>query len=203
MDWGVSSAVWEWPGACIPSSPTVRPYPPSGPGRSGGTRVYPPLCGKGSTLCILVLRRGVPNPHAAQTGPEGLGCTRRCVGVGGPCVSSFSHGTSLSPKRPRRDRRDSGASAAVWEGLDLVYPRSPTRRRIIQTAQARPEGLGCIHGSVGLCGPCVSLFPHGATPSSKRPTQDRRERGASSAVWEWLGACIPSFPTGSPYPQSG
>ena len=46
--------------------------------------MYPPLCGSGWTLCILVLPRGVAIPQAAQAGPEGLGCIRRCVGVAGP-----------------------------------------------------------------------------------------------------------------------
>ena len=35
--------------------------------------------------------------------------------------TSFSHGASLSPKRPRQDQGDSGVSAAVWEWLDLVH----------------------------------------------------------------------------------
>ena len=49
-------------------------------------------------------------------------------GVDGPYVSSYSHGASLSPKRPRQDRRDSGVSAAVWEWMGLVSPRTPTGR---------------------------------------------------------------------------
>ena len=42
-------------------------------------------------------------------------------GNGWRCVSSFSHGASLSPKRPRQDRRDSGVSAAMWEWLGPVH----------------------------------------------------------------------------------
>ena len=83
---GASAVVWEWPGPCLPRSPTGRPYPPSGPGSTGGTRVYPPLCGSGWTLCMLVLPRGVPIPQAAQARLEGPGCIRRCVGVVGPCA---------------------------------------------------------------------------------------------------------------------
>ena len=46
-DSGVFAAVWEWVDHVYPLSPTGRPYPPNGPGRAGGTRVYPPLCGSG------------------------------------------------------------------------------------------------------------------------------------------------------------
>ena len=147
-DSGVSATVWEWLDLVYARSPTGRPYPPSGPsrtggtqvypplcgsgytlcilrsptghpyrtsglGRTGGTRVYPPLCGSGWTLCMLVLPRGVPIPQAAQAGPEGLRCIRRCMGVVALCTSSFSHGASLSPKRPRQDRGHSGVSAAA------------------------------------------------------------------------------------------
>ena len=51
----------------------------------------------------------------------------------------FSHGASLSPKRPRHDQRDSGVSAALWEWLNLLYtclsngaclsPKRPRRDR--------------------------------------------------------------------------
>ena len=101
----------------------------------------------------------------------------------------FSDGASLFPKWPGQHQRDSGVFAAVWEWVDHVYPRSRTSVRNAQTAGGT---------RVYVCGPCVSSIPHGATLSSKRPTQDRRERAVSSAVWVWLGACIPCFPTGRP-----
>ena len=55
--------------------------------------------------------------------------------------TSFFHGASLSTKRPRQDRRNSGASAAVWEWLDLVYPRSPTGHPY------PPSGRGSTRGT--------------------------------------------------------
>ena len=98
--------------------------------------MYPPLSGSAWTLCILVLPRCVPIPQAAQARPVGLGCIRRCVGVAQPCVSSFSHGASLPPKRPSQVRRDSGVSAAVWKWLGpmhtslshgaSLFPKRPT-----------------------------------------------------------------------------
>ena len=39
---------------------------------------------------------GRPYPSAAQVGPEGLGCNRRCVGEGPLCVPPNPHGASLS-----------------------------------------------------------------------------------------------------------
>ena len=167
-DSGVTTAMWDCLDLVYPRYPTGRPYPASGPGRTGGTRVYPPLSRICWTLCFLVLPRGVPIPQAAQAGPEGLGCIRLCVGASGPCGSSLCHGASLSPKRPRQDRRNSIVSAAVWEWLDLVDPRSPTRRPY------PPSGPGTIRGTrpyPPLCGsacPCVSSFSCGASLSPKR-----------------------------------
>ena len=56
-----------------PRSPTGRPYPPSGPGTTSGTRVYPPLCGSGYTLCILRYPTGRPY---RPSGPRKSGGTR-------------------------------------------------------------------------------------------------------------------------------
>ena len=237
-DLGVPAAAWEWLGPCIGCSRTGRPYPPSGPGGTGETRVYPPMCGIGRTLCILVLQRGVPIPQpaqagvevlecicryvdmagpcvssfshggvpipqAAEAGLEGLGCIRCCVGVARPCVSSFTHGASLSLKRLRQHRRDSGVSAAVWEWVDFVYPRSPKRRPYPHSGQGGTGGHRCICRCVGVIGPCVSLFSHGASLFPKRPRQDRRDSRVSAAVWEWLGPVHTCSPTGGPYPPSG
>ena len=46
--------------------------------------MHPPLCGRGWTLCLLVLPRAIPIPQAAEAAPEGLWCIRRCLGVAGP-----------------------------------------------------------------------------------------------------------------------
>ena len=61
-------------------------------------------------------------PHAAQAGPEGLGCIRRCVGVAESCAyPGLPRGAY--PKPPGQNYRDSGVSAAVWEGLDARHIR--------------------------------------------------------------------------------
>ena len=45
---------------------------------------------------------GHPYPSPAQAGPEGLGCIRRCVGVGGVVSPPNPHGASLSLPGPGR-----------------------------------------------------------------------------------------------------
>ena len=64
-DLGVSAAVWGEKGTTsIPDPPKGRPYPPDGPGRTGGTRVYPPQGGEEleGQQC-LTTPRGVPIPQ--------------------------------------------------------------------------------------------------------------------------------------------
>ena len=43
-----------------------------------------------------------PYPSAAQAGPEGLGCNRRCVGDGPLRVPTTAHGVPLSLRGPSR-----------------------------------------------------------------------------------------------------
>ena len=199
----VSAALWIWLDLVYPRSPTGRPYPARGPGRTGGTRVTPPLCGNGWTLCILVLPRGVPIPQGAQAGPEGLECILRCVGVAGPGVLSFSHRVSLSPKRPTQDRGDSGVSPALWEWLAPAYLILPQGVPIFQVAQAGTEELTCLHRYVGMPGPCVSWLSHGASLSPKRPRQDLRDSGVSALKWELLDLVRPRSAMARPYPPRG
>ena len=52
--------------------------------------------------CPLKTPTGRPYPSPAQAGPEGLGCIRRCVGVGGVVSSHNPHGASLSLPGPGR-----------------------------------------------------------------------------------------------------
>ena len=108
----------------IPDHPTGRPYPPNGPGKVGGTRVYSPLCEEVLKVQTrMAPPRGVPIPQTVRVGPEGLGCIRRCVGRRRKVNHTRPpHGASLSPKRPKQDRRDSGVSAAVWGGLLRCRP---------------------------------------------------------------------------------
>ena len=164
----VSAALWIWLDLVYPCSPTGGPYPPNGPGRTGGTRVYPPLCGSGWPVHTSFSHGGIPIPQVAQVGTEELRCIHRYVGMPGTCVSSLSHGASLSPKRPTQDRGDSSVSAAVWELVDLVYPRPPAGR------PHHPSGPGRTGGTrlyPPLCGSgwplCILVLPL-ASLSSKR-----------------------------------
>ena len=120
-------------------------------------------------------------------------CICRCVGVDGPCVSSYPHGVSLSLKQPRHDRRDLGAFAAVWERMGFVSPRTPMGIPYPPSGPGRTGGFGCIRRCVGVDGPCVSSYPHGAALSPKRPKQDQRDSGVCAAVWNgWVG--VSSYP---------
>ena len=119
-----------------PQNPHGAPLSLPGPSRTGGTRVYPPLCGGGwcgvpsqpprgvpipprprqdrrdsgvsaavwgwVVWCPLKTPTGRPYPSPAQAGPEGLGCIRRCVGVGGVVSPQNPHGASLSLPGPGR-----------------------------------------------------------------------------------------------------
>ena len=65
---------------------------------------------------------GRPYPSAAQAGPEGLGCNRRCVGEGPHRVPAILHGASLSPlSAPGRDRETPTRSPCGRRG-DLPVP---------------------------------------------------------------------------------
>ena len=120
--------------------------------------MYPSLCGSGWALCIPCSPTGCPYP------PNGPGGTGRVSGVSaavwewlGPVHTLFPHGASLSPKRPRQGRRDSGVSGPVCgdgNGNAHVLPRGAP---IPQAPQAGPEGLRCIRRCVGVAGPCAYL----------------------------------------------
>ena len=73
--------------------------------------------------CVyLIDRRSVPIPQAVQEGKDGVGCVRRCAGVARSSSIRGSPTTaSLSPRRPKLDRRDSSVSVAVREGPDPMY----------------------------------------------------------------------------------
>ena len=141
---------------------------------------------------------GRPYPSAAQAGPEGLGCNRRCVGEGVLRVSSKPPRGVPIPPRPRQDRRDSGVTAAVW-GRDLsVRPQSPTGRPYPSAAQAGPEGLGCNRRCVGEGALRAYSKPPRGVPIPPRPGQDRRGSGVPAAVW----GRVPSDPNGpTPSPR--
>ena len=129
------------------------PIPLKGPGRTGGIRVYPPLCG------VDVGSHPYPTPHGVSLSPTWPRQDRGDSGVsaavwGGNWKSSAlgpPTGPPIPPKRPTQDREDLGVSAAVWGGIEgRPYPTPPPRGvPIPQTAQAGAEGLGCVRRCVG------------------------------------------------------
>ena len=195
-DSGVSTAAWGGVGSLnLSDPPTGRPYPPNGPGETGGTRVYPPLCGRN------VEGRSPPTPPTGRPyppeGPGRTGGTRvylpLCGGVKGH-TRMFPHGAPLSPKRPRQARRDSGVCAAVWG------ERGGRRRP--QNGRGRTGGTPVF---LPLCGERVEsktrMDPHGASLIPERPIQGRGDSGVSAAACGEKGTkSILNPPLGRPYP---
>ena len=106
-------------------------------------------------------RRGVPIPQTAHAQPDGLRCFRRCVGRGWTVNHTRPHHmASLSQKRPRQDRRDSGVSAAMCGSVrSSIVPRLPTGRPYPLNGQGRPEGLRCLRSSLGRTGSALVHRP--------------------------------------------
>ena len=133
-DWrdsGAFAALWGGAGRSITSDPpTGRPLPPNGPRRTGATRVLPPLCGEGlEGQSYPSPPRGAPIPHTAQARLEGLGCMCRCGEELDVQTRVAAHKVYLSPKQPKRDRGDSGASAAMRGGAGRsIIPEPPSGR---------------------------------------------------------------------------
>ena len=137
-------------------------------------------------------------PSAAQAGPDGLGCNRRCVGEGPLRVPNHPWGVPIPP-RPRQDRRDSGVTAAVWGwsvscariplrgvtipprprvcGGEIVCPPIPTGRPHLRVSHAGPGGLGCHspRGGSGGLGNYQSL----SVPDRNQETPTRSPCGRS------------------------
>ena len=202
-DSGVSAAMWEWLYLVSPCAPTGRPYPPSGLGRAGGTRVYPPLCGNGWTLCLLVLPRGVPIPQAARAGPEGVGCIRRCVGVPGPCADvGLPRGVPI----PQAAHVGPEGLGCIRCCVGVVGPSAylvlPWGVPIPQAAKAGPEGLG-VSGDVWEWLDFVSPRSPMGRPY---PPNGRGKTGGTRVSSPLCGSgwalCIPCSQTGRPYPPN-
>ena len=122
QDWrdsGVSAAMWELLDPVCPRSPTGRANPPTGPGRPGGTQVYPPLCGSGYTLSYLVLPQGIQSPKRPRQGRRDSGVSAAMWDWLDPMHTSFFYAPSLSPKRPTQDRRD-------W-GVCIIHGSTPLK----------------------------------------------------------------------------
>ena len=185
-----------------PKNPHEATLSLRGPARSGGTHVYPPLCGGGTSPCAPKTPTGRPYPSAAQAGPEGLGCNRHCVGGGGDF--------SVCPQTPT-GRPYPSAALAGPEGLGCnrrcvgenlsVCPQTPTGRPYPSAAQAGPEGLGCNRHCVGEGPLRAPPKPPRGVPIPPRPRQDRRDSGVTTAVWGRDLSVCPRTPTGRPYPS--
>ena len=93
-----------------------------GPGRTGGTRVQPPLCGGGQLCPKSPTER--PYPSAAQAGPEGLGCNRRCVGEGPHRVPTIPTGRPYPSAAQARPEGLGCNRRCVGEG-PLQVPTNP------------------------------------------------------------------------------
>ena len=150
-------------------------YPPSSPGWTGGTRVYPALCGRETAVSNAHgPQRGVPMPQTVQARPEGLGCIRRCVGGWeGLSYPNSPRGVPI-PQTAQPGPEGLGCirhCVGGWEGLS--YLNSPRGIPIPQTAQARPEGLGCIcRCVVGKLEFQPRMAPYKVSLSPQRPKQD-------------------------------
>ena len=125
-----------------PTPPIWRPYPLSGRGRTGETRVYPPLRGKElGVQSYSAAPQGIPMRQTAQARADGLGCLRRCVGgarsatitnppTGGP---GRTGGTRVCPPICGEELRN-----PIVPGTHRGASLSP------KAAQAGAEGLGCV-----------------------------------------------------------
>ena len=116
-----------------------------------------------------------------------------------------ARGASLSPKGPREDQRDSGASATAW-GMkgSTIIPDPHTGNPIPRRSK---EDRGDSGASAAVWGkavnPNASDPPTGPSLSPKQPTQGRRDSGVSAAVWgTWKGLAYPTPSRGTPIPQS-
>ena len=199
-DSGVTAAVWGRDLSVRPQNPHGASLSLRGPGRTGGTRVEPPLCGGGTSPCAPETPTGHPYPSAAQAGPEGLGCNRRCVGEGVLRVSSKPPRGVPIPPRSRQDRRDSGVTAAVW-GRDLsVRPQSPMGRPYPSAAQAGPEGLGCNRRCVGEGPRRAPPIPHGTSLSLRGPSRTGGTRVEPPLCGGGTSPCAPNPPWDVPIP---
>ena len=110
---------------------------PKRPGQDRGDYGVSALVWGGLEVVSYMATTGcVTIPHTARAGPEGLGCIYRCGGGRGWKVvhTRPPHGAPLSPKLLKQHRRDSGASAAMRGGVEVVpYMAPPWGVLITQT----------------------------------------------------------------------
>ena len=120
---------------------------------------------------------GLPYPSAAQAGPEGLGCNRRCAGEGPLRVPPNPHRASLSLRGPVRTRETRVYPPLCGGGNSPCAHKNPTGRPYPSAAQAGPEGLGCNRRCVGGGPLRVAPNPHRASLSLRGPGRTGGTRG--------------------------
>ena len=174
---------------------------PHGPGKTGGTRVYPPLCGGGRCGASSLPLRGVPIPPRPRHNRRDSGVSAAVWGWMVWCLLKTPTGRPYPP-----------VAQAGPEGLGYIRrcvgvdgvgsPQNP------HGAFLSPRGPGITGGTrvyPPLCegGWCrVSSKPPRGVPIPPRPRQDRRDSGISTTVWGWMVWCLLKTPTGRPYPPA-
>ena len=93
--------VGEGPLHVPPNRPRGGPIPPRPRQDRRDSGVTAAVWGRDLSVCPQS-PTGRPYPSAAQAGPEGLGCNRRCVGEGPLRVPIIPHGASLCLRGPGR-----------------------------------------------------------------------------------------------------
>ena len=153
---------------CAPKPPRGVPIPPRPRQDRRDSGVTAAVWG-GDLSVSPQTPTGRPYPSAAQAGPEGLGCNRRCVGEGPLRAPPKPPRGVPIPPRPRQDRRDSGVTAAVW-GRDLsVRPKPPRGVRIPPRRRQDQMDSGVTAAVWGRHLSVRPQNPHGASLSLRSP----------------------------------
>ena len=100
-DSGVTAVVQGGTSPGAPEPPRDVPIPPRPRQDKRDSGVTAAVWGRNSFACPHT-PTGRPYPSAAQAGPEGLGCNRRCVAEGLIRVPPYPHWASLSLRGPGR-----------------------------------------------------------------------------------------------------
>ena len=111
--------------------------------------------------------------------------------------TSFSPGASLSPKRSRQDRRDSGVSAAVWEWLRPVDTSFTHEVSLFPKRPRHDLGDSGVSADVWEWRSHAYLVLRRGVPIPKRSKQDQRASDVFAALWEWLRPLHTSFSHGA------
>ena len=188
-------------GVVSPRNPHEASLSPRSPGRSGGTRVCPPLCGDGWCGVSSKPPRGVPIPPQPRQVRRDPGVSAAVWGwvvwclLKTPTARPHPSAAHAGPEELGCIRRCVGVGGEVC----LQNPHG---------ASLSPRGPGTTGGTrvyLPLCGGgwCgVFLKPPRGLCIPPRPSQDRRDWGVSAVVWGWVVWCPLETPTRRPYPPA-